>query len=173
MIDYIQWLLESADEDVGETLQWRSWSTVGRGRKTGLDLTAQREEEGRAPLLSEAEMGRRQKTVGGNPENKYESMRETPLIALGGENFLSPGRRESRRGALGEMRAEKAAPGESLYAAAMGARRLAWFVAAQKPGGHGGTREDSPKPQGTFDFRSLDLAFQRDARRYDGGFSLL
>ncbi len=85
--------------------------------------------------------------------------------------------RAAEEGGVPALWEEERAPLPILRAVEQGERTARPYAGAAQPGGNGGEgteRPLSPVPAvaGPLDAQAVDLAFQRDSRRYDNGFSL-
>lgn len=173
MTDYIQWLLEGPEEEPAETLEWKAWSLAGKGRETGVDLPADTEEKKPVTLPNRDAAGRALGIQHSENGPQTGSVSVESFSGLGLEKLVPLDGGKIVREATEIEAAQIPKQSGSLYQRTAQARRLAGFVENHRPGGDGGKQNENPAVQRAFDIKQLDRAFQRDARRYDGGFPLL
>ena len=176
MIDYIQWLLEEPDKEPAETLAWRFWSPAGRARKTEAEAPDEGEKRVQTTLPDRraADLRLGLQPGEGLDQEGRESGASLPGLGLGRERRFLQNRRETLRETVeAELAMDRDREGESLYRQSVHAKRLAGFMGEHRLVGVNRKQDLKASARKADDIRSLDRAFQRDARRYDGGFPLL
>lgn len=175
MTDYIQWLLETEEEETEDALAWKTWSLAGLGGRETTLLWDQAEGDGvggaaedeNGPERAARESAPSQAAVGAAELAKLAKLsarRQARLLAA-----------EELAGAVFEGLAaeEKTRSSEALYRQGVRLERLAQFAGVPKGRTEGQVGERKAGTGLLPGLRALDRAFQRDARRYDGGFPLL
>ena len=89
--------------------------------------------------------------------------------------MLPPAAEETAEEGVGVLSKEENGPLPILRAVEQGERAAQPYIGAAQPGGGAGTEPSPssvPNAAGQLGAQTVDLAFQRDSRRYDNGFSL-